>query len=192
MGESPGSRAPWLAHLGTAGPGRARGGGQCLCPGDSAVAGWGGWGTSSALPVPTLLWWSAWRWRLRRNKPFWVPLPTPHPGKGGGWVGVGRPGPAGPVRPGAPVVWGACHFEKAGSSGAGTAVGGRMPRCLQTHKYRHLTGGRRRARVRAAGAPRVSRGPGGSPLPQLPTSWLTVLARLGSSPTPAGPPGAGE
>lgn len=62
-------------------------------------------------------------------------------------MGVGRPGPAGPVGPGALVVWGGCHVETTGSSGAGTAVGGRMSWHLQTHKYRRRPGGQRRARA---------------------------------------------
>lgn len=125
--------------------------------------------------------------------------PIPRPTLGGG---VGRPGPAGPVWPGARVAWGACHLEKAGSSGAGTAVGGRMPRCLQTHKYRRRTGGQRRACGQLA-PPRVSWGPGGRPPLQLPASGLTVLARLcpgrswgswranGSRPEGAGEKGVG-
>lgn len=162
---------PWvagpscLAHLGTWGSGRAGGGGQCPCPGDSAVPGWGGCGTSSALPVPGAHLVVTLEAGAAAYQTFLGPPSHAPPWGGGGRVGVGRPGPAGPVRPGAPVVWGACHFKKAGPSGAGTEVGGRMRRRLQTHKYRRLTGGPRRARVRAGGAPRVSQGPGGSPLP---------------------------
>lgn len=111
---------------------------------------------------------------------------------GGLLVGVRRPGPAGPVRPGAPVAWGACHIEKAGSSGAGTAVGGRMPWYQQTHKYRLLTGGRRRARVCGQLAREGEPGTGReSPAPS-PSLRLTVLGWLGASPPPAGPLGAGE
>lgn len=116
------------------------------------------------------------------------PFPSPALGmEGGGRVGVGRPGPAGPVGPGAPAVCGARHLEKAGSSGAGTAVGGGMPRYLKTHKYRSGTGGRRRARGQVV-SPRVSRGPGERPPPQRPASGLTAAPDF----APAGPRGAGD
>lgn len=160
--------------------------GLCSC-------GVGRLGESAASPVLALTWWPARRWRRQRIKPSWVSLLTPRPG-GGGWVGVGRPGPAGPVGPGAPAVCGSRHLQKAGSSGAGTAVGGGMPPRLQTHKYRSRSGGGRRACGQVAPR-RVSRGPGGRPHPAAPAPGLQAdgAAQLcpGRSWGTGGPTGAG-
>lgn len=177
---------PVPAHLGTVGPGRARGGPGVRTLGALQLRG----GAFEGQTQPYLCWRSP-DGQLRGgggilNFPG-SPSTRPALGMGGGRAGVGRPGPAGPVGRGAPAVCGARHMEKAGSSGAGTAVGGGMPRYLKTHKYRSRTGGRRRARGQVT-SPRVSRGPGGRPPPQHPASGLTAAPDF----APAGPRVAGD
>lgn len=185
---SPGSQAPMPAHPGTAGPSRARGGLGVHTLGALQLRGGAPGGQTQAY-----LSWRSPDGQLGGGGGSGVanfpgsPFTRPALGMGGGRVGVGRPGPARPVGPGAPAVCGARHMEKAGSSGAGTAVGGGMPRYLKTHKYRSSTGGRRRARGQVAST-RVSRGPGGRPPPQHPASGLTAAPDF----APAGPRVAGD
>lgn len=175
---SPGSQAPMPAHPGTAGPSRARGGLGVHTLGALQLRG----GAPGGQTQPYLSWRSP-DGQLGGGGGSGVanfpgsPFTRPALGMGGGRVGVGRPGPARPVGPGAPAVCGARHMEKAGSSGAGTAVGGGMPRYLKTHKYRSSTGGRRRARGQVAST-RVSRGPRGRPPAPAPGFWADGRARL--------------
>lgn len=182
----PRSQAQVPAHLGTSGSGRARAGDRCQCPGGSVAAGWGSWGTSKDLlsgcsPGGRLGGGGSSLSNLPRS-----PSPA-QPGEagagGGGRVGMGRPRPAGPVEPGAPAVWGGRHLEKAGSSGAGIAVGGGMSQRLQTHKI-PLSHWCPETRMLGVGAPAGEPGtwgepPGPAPGPQIDSPGLALPRQAG-------------